>query len=234
MTATPAILLPANEAERLRSLHQYEILHALQEELFDEMVVLAGAAFRLPIAYVSLVDAERVHYKATFGLPPLPPNPRAELLCAQVVKHGRVVVYHDLAAAARTPLDDAAIQKCLDQGMRFYAGAPLRMPDQHVIGTLCLAGPQPREFSDEEQQLLEELVGIVSQAIVVRYHCHRTLALGPAQWQALAQAARDEVYGLGALVRYLTARYGPAVPVPEEVIRPMRRRLHDLRAIMQD
>lgn len=228
------MLLPANEAERLRSLHGYDILHSLQEELLDELVGLAGGLFRLPIAYVSLVDAERVHYKAAFGLPQLPPNPRAEMLCAQVVKHGQVVVYHDLVRAAPTPLDDAAIRNCLAHGVRFYAGAPLRMPDQHVIGVLCLADQQPREFSAEEQQLLEELAAIVSRAIVVRHHCHSTAQLGPKQWRAVARGARDEVYGLGALMRYLTARYGPAVPVPEEVLQPVRRRLHDLRVILQE
>jgi len=234
MVATPAMLLPANEAERLRSLHQYEILHSLQEDLFDELVVLAGALFRLPIAYVSLVDAERVHYKATYGFPLIPPNLRAELLCAQVVRHGRVVVYHDLAAATQTLLDAAAIQNCLAHQARFYAGAPLRMPDQHIIGTLCLVGQQPRDFSPDEQQLLEELAAIVSRAIVVRHHCHHTLVLGQGRWQATQREARDEVHGLGALVRYLAARYGPAVPVPEEVLQPVRRRLHDLRAILQD
>jgi transcriptional regulator with GAF, ATPase, and Fis domain len=228
------MLLPANEAERLRSLHQYEILHSLQEDLFDELVVLAGALFRLPIAYMSLVDAERVHYKATYGFPRILPRLRAELLCAQVVKQGRVVVYHDLAEAKRTPLDAAAIQNCLEQHARFYAGAPLRMPDQHIIGTLCLVGQQPREFSADEQQLLEELAAIVSRAIVVRHHCHHTPVLGKARWLATQREARDEVYGLGALERYLTARYGPAVPVPDEVLRPVRRRLHDLRVVLQD
>jgi GAF domain-containing protein len=234
MVATPAMLLPANEAERLRSLHRYDVLHSLQEEILDELVMLAGGVFRLPIAYVGLVDAERVHYKATFGLPRLPPNPRAELLCAQVIKQGRLVVYHDLATAARTPLNAAAIQHGLAHHIKFYAGAPLQMPDQHLIGTLCLADRQPREFSAEEQLLLEELAALVSRAIVARHHCHRTAALGPRQWQALAQAARDEVHGLGALVRYLTARYGPAVPVPEEVLQPVRRRLRDLRAILHE
>lgn len=228
------MLLPANETERLRSLHQHDILHSLQEDLFDELVGLAGELFRLPISYVSLVDAEQVHYKATYGIPRLSPRPRAELLCALVVRHGRVVVYHDLARATQTPLDTPAIRSGLALHARFYAGAPLRMPDQHVIGALCLVGQQPRELSADEQQVLEELAALVSRAIVVRCHCRRTPELGNARWQATQREARDEVYGLGALARYLAARYGPAVPVPEEVLQPVRRRLHDLRTILHD
>ena len=234
MVAVPQMLLPADEAERLKSLHRYDILHSLQEELFDELVALAAALFRLPIAYIGLVDAEQVYYKASYGFPRIPPNPRRELLCALVIKHGQVVVYHDLATASQTPLDALAIKNCLTQQVRFYAGAPLRMPDQHNIGTLCLVSSQPREFSAAEQQLLESLAGVVVQAIVVRHHCRRNPVLGEAHWQAIQREARDEVYGLGALVRYLAARYGTAVPVPEEILTPVRRRLHDLRAILQE
>ncbi len=232
MVAVPQMLLPVDEAERLESLHRYDILYSLQEEFFDELVALAAALFRLPIAYIGLVDAEQVHYKASYGFPPIPPNPRGELLCAQVIKHGQVVVYHDLATAPQTPLDALAIQNCLANQVRFYAGAPLHMPDQHNIGTLCLVDPQPRDFSADEQQMLESLAGIVSRAIVVRYHCR--LVLGEAYWQTIQREARDELYGLGALVRYLAARYGTTVPVPEEILKPVRRRLHDLRAILQE
>ena len=233
MVAVPKMLLPADEAERLKSLRHYDILHSLQEGLFDELVALAAVLFRLPIAYVGLVDAKQVHYKATYGFPRIPPNPRAELLCAQVVKHASVIVYHDLATATPTSLDAAAIQNCLAQRVRFYAGAPLRMPDQRVIGTLCLVDQQPREFSDAEQELFEDLASIVSQAIVVRHYCRSQPVLGEAHWQAIQQEARDEVYGLGALARYLAARYGSSVPVPEEILQPVRRRLHDLHTILQ-
>lgn len=234
MVDVPELLLPANEAGRLQSLQHYDILPSLQEEFFDELVALAAALFRLPIAYISLVDAEQVHCKARYGFPELPPQLRAELLCAQVVKHGHVLVYHDLAAAPQTSLDARAIQNGLANKARFYAGAPLRMPDQHVIGTLCLVDGQPREFSAAEQAMLEAITDLASQAIVVRYHCRSTPALSDACWQKVQAQACDEVYALSALVRYLAARYGTSVPVPEEVLQPVQRRLHDLRAVLCD
>ncbi|RZJ91131.1 MAG: GAF domain-containing protein, partial [Hymenobacter sp.] len=162
MLAVPAFLIPANEAERLQSLYHYDVLHSPQEELLEEVVALIATLFRLPIAYISLVDAEKIHYKASYGLA-LPPQPRADLLCAHVIKRDQLVVYQDLATASQTALDAQAVQTCLNYGLRFYVGAPLRMPDHHSIGTLCLGGLEPREFSATEQALLEAIASLVSQ-----------------------------------------------------------------------
>ena len=231
MIATPTALLPADEAERLQALHDYDIVHSLQEEVFDELVALTAVLFKLPLAYIGLVDAHEMHYKATYGFPRLSPQPRVKLLCALVVKRNQVVVFNDLAAAPQTPLDALAIQSCLAQQARFYVGAPLRTPNHRTIGTLCLAGPQPREFDPAEQQLLEALAELVGQAIVVRHHCR---ALGDKYWQQVQTQARDEIYGLGALVRYLATRYGTSTPVPEEILQPVQRRLYDLHAILAE
>lgn len=233
MLATPPTLLPADEAARLQSLHSYAIVQSLQEEVFDELVALLANLFRLPIAYVGLMEADQLSYKATYGLPRQAAHPRAGTLCAQVVKYNRVVVYHDLAEAPQTSLDALAIQNSLAYKVRFYAGAPLRMPDHRTIGTLCLAGQQPREFSPVEQLLLEVVAEVVSHAIAVRSGCCGS-NLDDRRWLEIRTQARDEVYALGALVRYLSARYGTSTPVPEEILHPVMRRLHDLRAILQE
>lgn len=228
MIATPPTLLPADEVARLQSLHSYAIVHSLQEDFFDELVALLASLFRLPIAYVGLMEANQLSYKATHGFPRQPAHSRVGSLCSLVIKHNRVVVYHDLAEVSQTSLDAVAIQNSLAHKVRFYAGAPLRMPDHRTIGTLCLAGLHPREFSSAEQRLLEVVAEVVSHAIAVRSH------LSDGGWLKIRTQACDEVYALGALVRYLSARYGTAVPVPEEILQPVTRRLHDLRTILQE
>jgi transcriptional regulator with GAF, ATPase, and Fis domain len=233
MIATPPTLLPADETARLHSLHSYSIVQSLQEEIFDEIVALLANLFRLPIAYVGLMEADHLSYKAAYGFPRQVARPRSGSLCALVVKYNRVVVYHDLAETPQTSLNALAIQNSLAHNVRFYAGVPLRMPDHRTIGTLCLAGQQPREFSAAEQQLLEVVAEVVSHAIAVRSHCHAN-SLRDNHWLEIQTQARDEVYALGALVRYLSARYGTSTPVPEEILQPVTRRLHDLRAILQE
>jgi transcriptional regulator with GAF, ATPase, and Fis domain len=232
MLLTPPTLLPADETARLQSLHSYGIVRSLQEDIFDELVLLLANLFRIPIAYIGLLEADQLSYKATYGMPRQQAHPRASSLCALVVKHSRVVVYQDLAEVPQTALNAAGIQNALAHKMRFYAGAPLLMPDHRAIGTLCLVGPQPREFSPAEQHLLEVMAMVVSHAIAVRSHCCN--GLNDLRWLEIRTQARDEVYALGALVRYLSARYGTATPVPEEILQPVMRRLRDLRAVLQE
>lgn len=234
MILTPAALLPANEPERLQALQYYELLPVLQEEVFDELVTLSAQLFGLPICYVGLLDGQQLHYKATHGLPPLPPQPRQDVLCSQVVRQNQVVLYHDLAATDPAPLDAPAIQNALNQHVRFYVGAPLRVPGEHAIGTLCLVDQQPRTFSAAEQQALEHLAAVIAQAVVLRHECRHAPELGEARWQQVGAQLREEVNALGALVRYLLTRYGLVVPVPEEVLHLIVRRLHDLRRLLQE
>ena len=50
-------------------------------------------------------------------------------------------------------------------GVRFYAGAPLRVADGLVIGALCILDPEPRTLEDEEVALLETMAADVAAAI---------------------------------------------------------------------
>jgi len=229
-----APLAPVPEAARLASLHHYDVLPFFHEDVFDEFVSLAARIFSLPISLFNLVEAHHVSSAAHYGWPGAMSQPRAEMLCSTVVEHNRVVVYHDLAAAAPTPTDAEAIQAALDQRIRFYAAAPVRLANAHSIGTLCLLDQQPREFTAEEQHVLQGLADTVSQAIVTRHHYHTTPGLGEAHWQRLRPKLHDEVHALAALVRYLLTRYGALIPVPDEVLHLVLRRLADLRALLAE
>jgi hypothetical protein len=232
MLVTP--FAPVAEAARLASLRHYDVLPFLREDVFDEFVSLAARIFSLPISLFNLVDAQQVSTAAHYGLPSIPPQPRAEILCSMVVAHNRVVVYHDLTAAPQLTADALAIQATLAQGIRFYAAAPVRLAKEHSIGTLCLLDQQPRDFTAEEQHVLQALADTVSQGILARHHCHTTPGLGEAHWQGLRPRLHDEVHALAALVRYLLTRYGALTPVPEEVLHLVLRRLADMRALLTE
>jgi len=227
-----ADLLPANETERLYALRQADILHSLQEEVFDELVALSARLFGLPISYIALLETDRLHYKASYGFPLPPPAPRQDVLCAQVVRHNRVMLYHDLTAATQTPVDAPAIANALAHQARFYAGAPLRTAAEHAIGTLCLVGPSPRSFSGQEQQVLEQLATVVVWLVVLRQRCLHTPALGATHWQRARGLVRDEIHSLST--RYLLQRYGALVPVPEDVLHLMERRLRDVQLLIEE
>jgi hypothetical protein len=231
MLVMPTVLLP--DTERLASLRHYDVLPFLREDVFDEFAGLTARIFSLPICLFNLVDAHYVSTEAHYGMPGATPQPRAEMLCSTVVEQNQVVVYHDLMTAVPTLTDAGAIQATLAKRIRFYAAAPVRLTNQHSIGALCLLDQRPREFTPEEQHVLQCLADLVSQAIVMRYHCRTTPGLGEAHWQLLHTHLHDEVNALGALVRYLLTRYGTTIPVSEEVLHLVLRRLADLRVILQ-
>ena len=59
---------PSNENARLDTLHALHILDTLPEERFERLTRLARRLFSVPIALVSLVDADRQWFKSCVGL----------------------------------------------------------------------------------------------------------------------------------------------------------------------
>jgi GAF domain-containing protein len=232
MLATPLSLVP--EATRPASFHYDEALRFLRDDVLDEFVALAARVFSLPISLFNLVDAHQVTTEAHYGMPDAPPHPRADALCSLVVEQNQVVIYHDLATAPQEPANAGAIQNALTKRIRFYAAAPVRLTNQASMGTLCLLDQQPREFTTEEQHVLQAMADTVSQAIAVRHLYYTTPGLGETHWQYLRLKLQEEVQALGALVRYLLMRYGTLIPVPEEVLHLVLRRLTDLHVLLQN
>ncbi|MVN74970.1 GAF domain-containing protein [Hymenobacter sp. HMF4947] len=232
MAAIPATLLPPDEAERLRSLQHYDILHSLNEAVFDEFVALAARIFSLPISLIALVDEVEVVYKANYGMPDNEAQPREEALCSTAILHNKAVVYQDLSLEQDPHITAQAAQAARINHIRFYAAAPLRMPDHRNIGSLCIIDRQPRTFSPDEQRILEQLAALVSQTVAVRHLCLSQPDGGKACWVPLRAQLQEEVQALTALVRYMFARHGTKVPVPIDSLAQVGRRLLDLRELL--
>lgn len=234
MPATPASLLPANETERLHSLRTHDVLPALSEPLFDEFVALTAQVFSLPISLIAVVEENDVHYPANRGMPGNDQQPRVEALCSTAIQQARAVVYHDLVLESSATITPEAARAAQANELRFYAGAPLRLPDQRLLGTLCIIDRQPRTFSADEQQVLDHLAAVVSQAIAVRHACLARPSAGAAQWEVLRTQLQEELRELTALVRYLFTRHGVQIPVPADLLAQVERRLFDLQRLLKE
>jgi transcriptional regulator with GAF, ATPase, and Fis domain len=236
MPATPASLLPSNETERLQSLRAYDVLPTLAEPLFDEFVALTAQVFSLPISLIALVEEDEVYYPANHGMPGNNQQPRVEALCSTAIQQARAVVYHDLVLEDSATITPEAAHAAQDNELRFYAGALLRLPDQRLLGTLCIIDRQPRTFSADEQQVLDHLAAVVSQAIAVRYAClaQPSAGAGAAQWERLRVQLQEELRELTALVRYLFTRHGVQIPVPADLLAQVERRLFDLQRLLTE
>ena len=230
---TPGSLLPADEAARLRSLHHHAILRALNEAVFKELVRLTAQIFSLPISLIALVDAEEAVYLANQGLADTARQPRVEAICSLAVRKNQAVVFTDLTGAEQLLLTAEARAAAQAKDLQFYAGVPLRMPDQRTIGTLCVIDHRPRPFTLAEQAVLERISQLVAHTIVVRHYC-LVEGLGEDHWQVVQALLVEEIDALVALVRYLNTRFAIQIPVPSEVLEPVMGRLAELNRLLLD
>ena len=182
MSAKPPI--PPNEAERLAALRDLFVLDSEPEPLFDAITRLASEICRVPIALVSLVDAERQWFKANVGLPGVNETPRDVAFCAHAITDDAVLEVPDATRDARfagNPLVTGA------PDIRFYAGAPLVLPGGERVGTLCVIDRQARRLDAAQVSTLRSLAAMASQALVMRRDLiAKSLAVRSEYEQALA------------------------------------------------
>jgi predicted PurR-regulated permease PerM len=157
--------VPADEEERLAALTRLSLLNTEAEPVLDRITAKLARVFDVPIALISLVDRDRVFFKSQTGLPDdlalARRSPRDVSICGHVVAGNEVLVVEDLARDRRfanNPFVKA-------RGLRFYAGAPLRAPENQPIGSLCLLDTKPRQFTDRERRLLKEYAAEVTEEI---------------------------------------------------------------------
>ncbi len=149
--------VPENEKQRLERLRQYGILDTAPSEAFDRVTRLASRLLKMPIALVSLVDEDRQWFKSRVGLD-APETPSELAFCAHAICDTSVMVVPNAQDDPRFS-DNPLVTGAPD--IRFYAGAPLRTDDGLNLGTLCVIDQTPREFTDEERLLLNDLAHIV-------------------------------------------------------------------------
>jgi diguanylate cyclase (GGDEF)-like protein len=152
---------PDNESTRIDTLRALNILDTNPEERFDRLTRLAKRLFGVPIALVSLVDADRQWFKSAQGLE-VSETPRKTSLC------GHAILGDDILTIADTTQDERFHDNPMvtgDPAIRFYAGVPLTVPNGSKIGTLCLIDREPRTLSQEDRELLGDLGRMAEQEL---------------------------------------------------------------------
>ena len=160
--------LPAGEPERLAALKQLNMLDTAPEEMFDRVTRRLAAAFKAPIALLTLIDEERQFWKSATGLPEdlalARQAPRETSICGHVVASSEMLVIPDVLQDTRF----ANNPFLRERGIRFYAGAPLRTPAGYTIGSLCVMDTEPRTISERERALLQMIADEVMAEIEKR------------------------------------------------------------------
>jgi GAF domain-containing protein len=150
--------LPPDEQHRLSSLRNLLVLDTPPEERFDSLTAYAASIFQVPIALVSLVDAQRQWFKSRCGLDATETG-REESFCGHAILQDELFLIPD-ALKDRRFHDNPLVtgEPCI----RFYAGAPLKLSDGQRPGTFCLIDRKPRQLDAWERQHLQDLARVAS------------------------------------------------------------------------
>jgi len=153
---------PDDEAVRLKTLQSLKLLDTAPEERFDRLTRLARRLFDVPIALVSLVDANRQWFKSSVGIN-VSETPRAVSFCGHAIQQDQIMEICDAEQDERFR-DNPLVTG--EPGIRFYAGQPLGLEGGSKLGTLCLIDTRPRTLDDEERALLRDLARMAEQEMV--------------------------------------------------------------------
>jgi hypothetical protein len=157
--------IPVDESDRLAALKKYSILDTLPEQIYEDVTALASLICGTPISLVSLVDADRQWFKSELGLG-VKETPRAVSFCAHTLGTAKTLIVKDAKADPRF-MDNPLVLG--DPGIRFYAGAPMKDPEGHVLGTVCVIDTAPHTLTAIQIATLEALARHTMALIAMRH-----------------------------------------------------------------
>ncbi len=162
--------LPVTEQERLKALAALHLLDSPREERFDRITRIAANLLDMPIAIITLVDAERQWFKSTYGLA-VQETPRSISFC------GHAILGDSTFIIPNARLDERFWDNPLVVGgpeIRFYAGHPIQTGDGNKMGTFCVIDHKPRTLTNAELELITDLA-MLAQNELTAMHLQKAL-----------------------------------------------------------
>jgi len=188
----PERLPHLKDPARLAALRAVALLDTPAEEAFDRLARLAVTCLNVPIALVTLIDADRLFLKSCIGLPEPWASRREIPLTHSFCVYNRIAGQPLLIEDARKhPLvkDNPAIR---DIGAIAYLGFPLVTPDGYILGTFCVLDAKPRRWQAREIAIVRDLTDGVMTEIQLRTEMRA---------RSHAEAQRDSTTELNELLR---------------------------------
>jgi phosphoribosyl 1,2-cyclic phosphodiesterase len=145
--------LRPDEDTRLAALRDLGILDTDPEDRFDRHTSEISELLDVPIALVTMVDADRQWFKSHVGVE-IRETPRDMSFCAHAILDDHLLEVPDALLDARFA-DNPMVAG--GPRLRFYAGMPLVLRSGAVVGTLCVADTRPRKLSADEVDHLRRI-----------------------------------------------------------------------------
>ncbi|MEE7547167.1 sensor domain-containing phosphodiesterase [Xanthomonas sp. Kuri4-1] len=140
----------------------------------DPITRLAAFTFGVPVVMVTIVDADSQRFISKVGTE-LTRTDRRVSICAHAIETGDEILEVPDLSKDRRFADNPMVTG--EPFMRFYAGAALRSPSGHALGTICLIGYEPRHLTADERRKLVTLAQVVMTHIELKLSVGRREAI---------------------------------------------------------
>lgn len=207
---------PHDDAHRVEVLRSYRILDTPQERDFEDVVSLASKICDTPVSLITLIDADRQWTKAETGVE-LPDLPRKDAICSHAILGDGFMEIADTLQDLRTKDNPFCTAQ---DGARFYAGAVLRSPEGHALGTLCVLDRKPRVLTGLQREALQ----VLARQVMAQMEMRRALALAETLRREVDHRVKNSLQSLSALAG-IKARVAK-VPEAKEALFAIQRRIH--------
>jgi len=171
-TITPAHLIPDNDEQRLNKLHDFDILDTPAEHRFDKIAILAAQIFDAPIAQVTFVDKDRVFFKTNISPLEATEISRKDSFCSLAILNEQTTIFENMLVVPEL-INNPFVT--MQNGVRFYAGAPLKTAEGFRLGTVCVLDTTPRTVTPKQLAMLETLSSIVMDELELRLTTRKAL-----------------------------------------------------------
>ncbi|MFL9838561.1 GAF domain-containing sensor histidine kinase [Flavobacterium sp. ST-75] len=168
----PKSIIPSNDMQRLEKLYEYRILDTHSEEAFDKIALLAAQIFNTTSAFISFVDQDRVFLKSNLSLLPHNVIERRDSICSLAILNDNVTVFNDTHTSPDL-MESPYVAG--EDGIRFYAGAPLKTPEGYLVGTVCVIDKVAREVTDAQMDMLKTLSKIIVNKLESRLRYRKSI-----------------------------------------------------------
>ncbi len=177
-----------------------ELFDRNSDPALDELTELAAVLCGADYAYIGWVDYSRLWFKSRFGFK-ASDQPRAATACQWTIEIGAPMLVGDAGKDPRFPPEGIPLtgaKPCLS-----YAGTPLIISAQQVVGTLAVLAREPDQFKQEYLTLLE----VLGRQVVTRLELYRRIRA-----QEQAQRARQRTERSLAIERCFVAATLDSIP----------------------